>query len=160
MDFKEIQELIRMVNKSDLTAVSLEIGATKIKIKKKGVEPGVIYAAPQPPVLSAPSPQVISAVPTVHAELQNAPAPKAEASNLHTVRSPMIGTYYAAPSPKDPPFIKVGDEVKKGQKICVIEAMKLFNDVECDVDGKIVKILIENAQPVDFDKPLFLIETH
>ncbi len=160
MDFKEIQELIRMVNKSDLTEVSLEIGETKIKIKKKGVEPSVIYAAPQAPVLSAaPAPQIITATSSDVSEQQAAAELKADTSKLYTFRSPMIGTYYAAPTPKDPPFVKVGDEVKKGQKVCVIEAMKLFNDVECDVNGRIVKILIENSQPVEYDKPLFLIET-
>ncbi len=160
MDFKEIQELIRIVNKSELTEVSLEIGDTKIKIKKRTAEPSVIYAAPQPPVVSLPMPPQV-----IHAPLSESPSPpppvKAEAKteNLYTFKSPMIGTYYAATSPNDPPFVKVGDEVKKGQRICIIEAMKLFNDIECDVNGKIVKILIENSQPVEYDKPLFLIET-
>ena len=88
-------------------------------------------------------------------------APKVEApsASLHTFRSPLIGTFYRTPNPETPPFVNVGDEVKKGKTICIVEAMKLFNEIESDVQGKIVKVLVENAQPVEYDQPLFLIDT-
>jgi acetyl-CoA carboxylase biotin carboxyl carrier protein len=108
-------------------------------------------------------PQQFSAAPTPIAQVPATPAAieapaTPVATNLHTFRSPMIGTYYSAATPNDPPFIKVGDNVNKGQKLCIVEAMKLFNDIECDVTGKIVKVLVDNASPVEYDQPLFLIE--
>lgn len=162
MDFKEIQELIRMVNKSDLTDVVIKDGEFKIRISRQLPETNVVYSAtsvqqqqPQNYAVQAQAP----VAPVAIAETKT-DAPKAEvvADNLYTFRSPMIGTFYNTPSPNDPPFVRVGDTISKGQKLCIVEAMKLFNEIESDVAGKIVKVLVENARPVEYDQPLFLIE--
>jgi acetyl-CoA carboxylase biotin carboxyl carrier protein len=167
MEFKEIQDLLKLVNKTNLTEVEIEKKEFKIKIRRKAQESNVIYAAPQAVVpAAAPAPAPAPAQ-------ESAPAPKAESvsnkkgkedaadatsDDLYTFRSPMIGTFYRAASPENPPFVKVGDVVQKGQVIGIIEAMKLFNEIESEVEGKIVKILVDNAQPVEYDQPLFLIE--
>lgn len=160
MDFKEIQELIRMVNKSDLTDVVIKDGEFKIRISRQLPETNVVYSATsvqqqQPQSYAVQTPSAPVAIAETKAE-----APKAEVAseNLYTFRSPMIGTFYNTPSPNDPPFVRVGDTITKGQKLCIVEAMKLFNEIESDVAGKIVKVLVENARPVEYDQPLFLIE--
>lgn len=158
MDFKEIQELMRYVNKSDLTEVEIEQEGFKLRIVRKNPE-NVYISGPQTPVQSyAPAPIPIAPTPAAIPASNDAPVAPAADANLHTFRSPMIGTFYSAATPNDPPFVKVGDTVSKGQKLCIIEAMKLFNDIECDVSGKIVKVLVDNSKPVDYDQPLFLIE--
>lgn len=163
MDFKEIQELIRMVNKTDLAEVEIRNGDFKIKItRQKTGDMPMMYALPQTPIMNAPTQLPQAPVPQSLPEARNMEAPKAEtpagSDNLHTFRSPMIGTFYAASSPTDPPMVKVGDSITVGQKLCVVEAMKLFNEIESDVAGKIVKVLVDNARPVEYDQPLFLIE--
>lgn len=165
MEFKQIQEILKFINKSDLHEVEIEQGDFKLRASRK--QPENVYVSSVPAQMTAPvmqpQPQaqpVEQAAPETKAE-QKAPA-KEEApaadSNLHTFKSPIIGTFYRSPSPDKEPFIKVGDQVSKGDVLCIIEAMKLFNEIECDVDGKIVKVLVENAQPVEYDTPLFLIE--
>ncbi len=164
MEFKEIQDLIKLVNKSTLTEVEIEHEDFKLKIKRKSPENSVIYTAAQAavaPVAAAPSPAPVSAAPVESAPVTaDAPAeaPKAEPSNLVEFKSPMIGTFYRASSPDTPVFAKVGDSVQKGDVLCIIEAMKLFNEIESEIDGKIVKIMVEDAQPVEYDQVLFLIE--
>ncbi len=166
MEFKEIQELIRMVNKSNLAELRIEKESFKITIRTRdyytvsarGTEPAPItYAMPpmQAPVAAA-APSV--APPAAPSE---APAPKPStgaSDNTIAFKSPMVGTFYRASGPDKEPFVKVGDVVKQGTVICVIEAMKLFNEIESDVNGKIVKILVDNAKPVEYDQPLFIIE--
>ena len=155
MDLKEIQELLRMISKSDLSEVEIERKDFRIRIKKGG-DPVVVsqYAMPQQ-MMAAPPTQLLAA----EARPAQEAKPSAEVNDkLYTFRSPMIGTFYRTPSPEKPSFINVGDTVTPGKKLCIIEAMKLFNEIECDVPGKIVKILVENAQPVEYDQPLFLIE--
>jgi acetyl-CoA carboxylase biotin carboxyl carrier protein len=160
MDFKEIQELLKFVSKSDLTDVLIEQEGFKLRIQRR--QPDQVFyggGAPAAPMTyaapSAPAAPATSAAPA-------AEAPKAEAPATKTIefKAPFIGTFYRAAGPDKPPFVKVGDEVKKGQKLGVIEAMKLFNDIEADFDGKIIKILVENAQPVEYEQALFLIEPH
>lgn len=158
MDFKEIQELIRMVNKSDLTDVVIKDGEFKIRISRQLPETNVVYSATsvqQPQNYAVQAPTAPVAITETKAE---SPKPEVVADNLYTFRSPMIGTFYNTPSPTDPPFVRVGDSITKGQKLCIVEAMKLFNEIESDVAGKIVKVLVENARPVEYDQPLFLIE--
>lgn len=166
MDIKDIQDLIKLVNRSTLTEVEIEEGEFRMKIRRKAAENKVIYAAPQPqvalpaqaPVAAAPAPEPAPAAPAA----KSAPAPAAPAedtSNLTEFKSPMIGTFYRASSPESEVFSKVGDVVSKGQVLCIIEAMKLFNEIESEVEGKIVKILVDDAQPVEYDQPLFLIDT-
>lgn len=158
MDIKQIQELIRFVSKSGVNEVSIEEKEFKITIKTNQA-PTVVNAtipAPVLPAAPAPLPAAISAPQPV--AVPPAPAPVAEASNYITVKSPMIGTFYRSASPDKPAFAEVGDEIKAGQPICIIEAMKLFNEIESEVSGRIVKVLVENASPVEYDQPLFLVE--
>lgn len=166
MEFKEIQDLLRTINRYGLTEVEIERKDFKIKIRnKKDAEANVIYAAPQAAVAQ---PVAAVAQPAPVAQPQPAvPAPQAAAEpksaapaddNLITFRSPMIGTFYRSSSPEEAPFVEVGSEIKKGQAICIVEAMKLFNEIESEVSGKIVKVLAEDKQPVEYDQPLFLID--
>ncbi len=169
MEFKEIQDILKLVNRTNLTEVEIEKEDFKIKIKRKAPESNVIYAQ-QPSVGSSSQVQVPQAmvIPPNQEEKKEenkapagktpAPEPQAASDNLVEFKSPMIGTFYRSQNPETPPFVKVGDTVEKGQVLCIIEAMKLFNEIESEIAGKIVKILIEDAQPVEYDQPLFLIE--
>jgi len=156
MNKKEIEELIKFVSKSGVNEVNLETKEIKITIKNsdKNPAPVMVQAAPPVPVTAPP----VAAAPVA------APAPTAaeksaeDESKYLVVKSPMIGTFYRASSPDKPNFANVGDEVSPGKVICIIEAMKLFNEIECDVAGKIVKVLIDNSTPVEYDQPLFLID--
>ncbi len=152
MDLKQIHELIKIVNKSNIGEISIEDKDGKVTIKQKE-EPAVTVAAPVPQVYTtslqaAPAP---SAAPAVAA-----PAPKAD--NLITIKSPMIGTFYRRPSPDKPILAEVGAEITPGKVVCIIEAMKLFNEIESEISGKIVKVLVDDASPVEYDQPLFLVE--
>ena len=159
MKAKEIQELIDFIAKSGLNKVNIETEEFKISVKRDP-DQKVKYvkdsgAAVAAPVAALPAPQ--AAAPAAVA----APAPAAaasEESKYVTIKAPMIGTFYRSSSPDKPVFVNVGDEVKKGQVICIIEAMKLFNEIESEVSGKIVKVLIDNASPVEYDQPLFLVD--
>jgi acetyl-CoA carboxylase biotin carboxyl carrier protein len=161
MDIKQIQDLIRFVSKSGVNEVSIEQNDFKITIKTNQAPTYVtanLPAAENAPVYSAPAP-IASAPAAVPATAVAAPeAPAADTSNLITVRSPMIGTFYRSSSPEKPMFVNVGDEIKPGSVLCIIEAMKLFNEIESEVSGRVVKVLIDNASPVEYDQPLFLVE--
>lgn len=169
MDIKDIQDLIKLVNRSTLTEVEIEEGEFRMKIRRKAAENKVIYAAPQAvvpqaPVQAAPAPAPAPAAPAAPAQAEApAKAPEAPAAennaNLVEFKSPMIGTFYRSSSPEADAFVKVGDVVSKGQVLCIVEAMKLFNEIESEVEGKIVKILVDDSQPVEYDQPLFLIDT-
>jgi acetyl-CoA carboxylase biotin carboxyl carrier protein len=152
MDIKEIQELIKFVAKSGVSEVSIDRKDFKITIKAQGNAPAIVnmQAAPMP----------IAAAPVAAAAAAPAPvAPAAnENANLITIKSPMIGTFYRSGSPDKPSFVNVGDKIGPGNVLCVIEAMKLFNEIESEVSGKIVKILVDNASPIEYDQPLFLVE--
>jgi acetyl-CoA carboxylase biotin carboxyl carrier protein len=171
MDVKEIQELIKFVSKSGVSEVEIESKGFKINIKtppyKRGGQPEVqiVQATHQAAPVAVQPVQVAPAAGPAAAPATAEEAPKAEESktndaNYDDVKSPMIGTFYRSASPDKPPFVGVGDEVKKGDVICIIEAMKLFNEIESEVDGKIVKVLVDDASPVEYDQPLFLIEPH
>ncbi len=156
MDIKQIQELIKFVSKSGVNEVSIEQEDFKITIKTNQAPTYVTASIPAAlPAAAAPQPAAApAAAPAPQAEAPAAP----EASNLITIKSPMIGTFYRSSSPDKPVFVNVGDEVKAGQVVCIIEAMKLFNEIESEVSGRIVKVLVDNAQPVEYDQPLFLVE--
>jgi len=160
MDFKQIQELIKMINKSNISELSIEQDQFKITIKQKEQEVQQIVTVPAvtavQPVVAAPQPVAAAAAPAAAAPA--APAAAAAASNLITIKSPMIGTFYRSAGPGKPSFVNVGDEVASGKVVCIIEAMKLFNEIESEVSGKIVKVLVEDASPVEYDQPLFLVE--
>lgn len=159
MDIKQVQELIRFVSKSGVNEVSIEEKDFKITIKTNQTPTVVNATIPAPVLPSAPAPQPtpVAAQPAASAPAAS-PAPAAENSNYITIKSPMIGTFYRSSSPDKAAFANVGDEVKAGQVICIIEAMKLFNEIESEVSGRIVKVLVENASPVEYDQPLFLVE--
>lgn len=160
MDFKQIQELIKMINKSNIGEVSIEQKDFKITVRQKKDK---VIAAPA--TLMAPVGAPIAPLPPVGYPVQQADVPLAEktspseeASTTVTIKSPMIGTFYRKPSPDKPNFVDEGDSIVPGKTICVIEAMKLFNEIEAEISGKIVKVLVEDASPVEFDQPLFIVE--
>ena len=151
MDIKQIQDLIRFVSKSGVNEVSIEQKDFKITIKTNETAPAAIHATlpaqtfAAHPVLPLQAPEPVA-------------APVPEVTNYITVKSPMIGTFYRSAAPEKPLFVNVGDEISTGSVLCIIEAMKLFNEIESEVSGRIVKILVDNASPVEYDQPLFLVE--
>jgi len=161
MEIKEIQNLIKFVAKSGASEVKLEMDDIKITIKTGSDEPNVTYL--QQPMSAAPASQAAPAAPAPAAPASQAapaaPAPAADSNDKYiTVKSPIIGTFYRKPSPDKPTFVEVGDSVKVGETLCIIEAMKLFNEIESEVSGTIVKVLIDDMSPVEFDQPLFLVD--
>ncbi|MCB0791201.1 MAG: acetyl-CoA carboxylase biotin carboxyl carrier protein [Flavobacteriales bacterium] len=162
MNLSQIQELIKFVAKSGVSEVEIEQKDFKITIKtpssKKEKEVQVI-AAPPPAYAAQLPPPPAPAPAAAPAATPSAPAaPPPEESKYITIKAPMIGTFYRAAGPDKPTFVNVGDEVKPGKVICIIEAMKLFNEIECEVSGKIVKVLVDDAKPVEYDQPLFLVD--
>ncbi len=158
MDIKDIQDLIKLVNRSSLTEVEIENGDFRLRIRRKA-DGQLMYAAPAIPYAQNPSPAPVAEYAATLAPQPIAEAPKAPvSSHLLEFKSPMIGTFYRSSSPDSDPFVKVGDVVSKGQVLCIIEAMKLFNEIESEIEGKVVKILVDDARPVEYDQPLFLID--
>ena len=161
MKLNEIQDLIKFVSKSGVSEVELETKEIKIVIRTpKTASPVVVQSAPA--VIAAPvaAPAAVAAPAPVAAETK-APAPPAasnDESKYVTIKSPMIGTFYRSAGPDKPAFVNVGDEIGVGKAVCIIEAMKLFNEIESDVKGKIVKVLVNDATPVEYDQPLFLVD--
>ncbi|MBV9986583.1 MAG: acetyl-CoA carboxylase biotin carboxyl carrier protein [Chitinophagaceae bacterium] len=153
MDLKQIHELIKIINKSNIGEISIEDKDGKVTIKQKE-EPAVTVAAPAPQVYTA-APQQAPAAP---AAAPAKPAAPTKNDNLLTIKSPMIGTFYRRPSPDKPILADVGTEITPGKVVCIIEAMKLFNEIESEIKGTIVKVLVEDASPVEYDQPLFLVE--
>jgi acetyl-CoA carboxylase biotin carboxyl carrier protein len=160
MDFKQIQELIKMINKSNIGELTIEQKDFRLTIKQKEehitqvmsspMQAGPVYAAPQAVVSQSPTAGAASA--------DKSKAPEPVSTNLVTIKSPMIGTFYRRSSPDKPNLVDVGDDVTPGKVVCIIEAMKLFNEIESETKGKIVKVLVEDASPVEYDQPLFLVE--
>ena len=155
MDLKEIQNLIKFVANSGVAEVKLEMDDVKVTIRTtvEGSSPEITYLQ-QAPIAHA-MPQ--AAAPVAAAPVAAAPAAD-DNSKYITVKSPIIGTFYRKPSPDKAPFVEVGNAIGKGDVLCVIEAMKLFNEIESEVSGKIVKILVDDMSPVEFDQPLFLVD--
>jgi len=157
MDFKQIQELIRMINKSNIGEVTIEEKGFKVTIKQKQDAVQQLISAPalsyvQPPL------QLPASVPSAASLDKPKSAAEPAPSTLLTIKSPMIGTFYRSSSPEVPFFVNIGDEVVAGKVVCIIEAMKLFNEIESEIKGKIVKVLVDDASPVEYDQPLFLVE--
>ncbi|MEX0997157.1 MAG: acetyl-CoA carboxylase biotin carboxyl carrier protein [Flavobacteriaceae bacterium] len=158
MDIKEIQNLIKFVAKSGASEVKLEMGDIKITIKTGGDESkGETTYIQQVPVQQQPQ-QVAQPQQANQVSQENAEAAANEEDKYVTIKSPIIGTFYRKPSPDKPSFVEVGSTVKVGDPLCVIEAMKLFNEIESEVSGKIVKVLVDDSSPVEFDQPLFLVD--
>jgi acetyl-CoA carboxylase biotin carboxyl carrier protein len=164
LSFDQIKELIELVSHHGLQGVELERSGFKLSIHGRPEESGRAAAdglAPAPAILDPgmPGPAVL-APPRVAPASAAPPLPAGEAAaeaNAHLLRSPIVGTFYASPSPDAEPFVRVGDHVRKGQVLCIVEAMKLMNEIECDVDGEILQIHPKNAQPVEYGEPLFAI---
>ena len=158
MKAKEIQELINFLSESGLEEVNIETEDFKVSIKRSPEQHVIAQAPSLPAQASAP------AAPAQPAPVQTQEAPSSQESqsgtdsNLVEIKSPMIGTFYRSPNPDSPVFVEVGSAVKAGDPVCIIEAMKLFNEIESEVSGKIVKVLVDNAQPVEYDQPLFLVD--
>ena len=162
MDIKEIQSLIKFVAKSGASEVKLEMEDVKITIRTGSAktETTIVQAAPVasvPQAIPAPAPTAAAPAPAPAATASD-DKPAEDDSKYITIKSPIIGTLYRKPSPDKPNFVEVGSEIKAGDTVCIIEAMKLFNEIESDVSGKIVKILADDSSPVEFDQPLFLVD--
>ncbi len=155
MDIKQIQELVKLINKTNIGEITIEEEGVKITVKQKkdpvqNIIAGSAAPAYAPPAAAAPAPATAAPI--------AAKPPEPKADNLVTIKSPMIGTFYRQAGPGKPIFASVGDEVTTGKVVCIIEAMKLFNEIESEVKGKIVKVLVEDASPVEYDQPLFLVD--
>ena len=152
MDLNLIKKLVKIVDTSEITDLEVEENGLRIKVAKKVRD---IQAVSQPQLIS-------QSAPTVEQQVTKTPEgeiPKTEVQeNVHEVRSPIVGTFYRAPAPDADSYVNVGDEVSQGTVLCIVEAMKLMNEIESDVNGKVVKILVENGKPVEYNQPLFLIQ--
>ena len=156
MTTKDIQQLIDFISQSGLDEVNIETNDLKISVKRYGASAPAAPSAPVAPVLQAP---VVQSQAVAAPAVATPPAaPKVDTSNYITIKSPMIGTFYRSANPESPLFAEVGDSITEGKVVCIIEAMKLFNEIESEVSGRIVKVLVENATPVEYDQPLFLVE--
>jgi acetyl-CoA carboxylase biotin carboxyl carrier protein len=157
MDIKQIQELVKLINKTNIGEITIEEEGVKITVKQK--------KDPRPIIVGGTSfqtaPAQAAATPSIPIPPPAAAKPTEEpkADNLVTIKSPMIGTFYRSAGPGKPQFVNVGDDVSNGKVVCIIEAMKLFNEIESEVKGKIVKVLVDDASPVEYDQPLFLVDT-
>lgn len=159
MDFLFIKKIVKLVEESQITELEVEENETRIRVSKTSGAVQTVYAPAPPAGIHIPAHTDIehsAAVPVTDAA--SGETKEVSAANLHEVKSPIVGTFYQSPSPDAEAFVKVGDTVTVGQPLCIIEAMKLMNEIESDVSGKIVKILVENGRPVEYNQPLFLIE--
>ncbi|MEA5259423.1 acetyl-CoA carboxylase biotin carboxyl carrier protein [Arcicella aquatica] len=157
MENKEIQKLLDFIAQSTLDEVNIETSELKLSVKRYGAAPVIQQVAAPQVAVAAPA-----VAPATSAAAPSAPATPAAAPVVHanrvTIKSPMIGTFYRSASPDSPVFVEIGKEITKGKTVCIIEAMKLFNEIESEISGKVVEILVENATPVEFDQPLFVVE--
>lgn len=149
MDLNLVKKLVKIATSSDISGLEIEENGFRVKIDK---EVKIIQAAVAQPQFSTPAP-------SNHSPATDTAEKKVEAENLHEVKSPIVGTIYRAPTPDADPYIQVGDTVSVGTVLCIVEAMKLMNEIESDVSGKVVKVLVENGKPVEYNQPLFLIQT-
>jgi acetyl-CoA carboxylase biotin carboxyl carrier protein len=157
MDFKQIQDLIKIINKSNIGELTIEENDFKITIKQK--EDNIVYGnAPVAQVYQQPVYQQPEVTQPVGFTPKQNEASEPSQNNLITIKSPMIGTFYRRPSPDKPLLADVGESIAPGKVLCIIEAMKLFNEIESEISGKIVKVLVDDASPVEFDQPLFMVE--
>ena len=159
MNLKEIKELIKFLKDEEITEFELERGEVKVRMKRGGAaesSPERIIAV-HPAIQAGPAPTAGSVAPQTPAPSAPSPAPARVEEELHLVRSPIVGTYYESPSPGSPPFVKPGDFVEAGQVLCIVEAMKLMNEIEADVAGELVKSLVKNGQPIEYGQELFAI---
>ena len=154
MEINEIKKLIKVFENANVTELSIQEGDLKIKLSKNGAANTVVSSSPLP------SMEIPAATQTeiVQSELEKKAVESKSEDNLHIINSPIVGTFYRAPAPDADSYVEIGDTVSSGSVLCIVEAMKLMNEIECDVNGKIVQILVENGTPVEFNQPLFKIE--
>src|ERR1700739_4723029 len=162
MNQKELKELIEFIIEKGIAEFELERGDVKVRIKR-ALEPSAVVVpetryVPLPSAASGPAGTPVASSPSKEATGVTAAQPEPE-ENLHIVRSPIVGTFYEAPSPVAPPFVKAGDKLEVGQVLCIVEAMKLMNEIECDVSGELVKKLVTNGQPIEYGQELFAVRT-
>ena len=154
MDFKKIKKLVSLVETSDISSLSVEEDNLKVEIKREINTPSPVIqqtvAAPQAPIAAAP-------VAPIAVDTPAAPEKTNTDANLTEIKSPMVGTFYASPNPESPPFVTPGKTINEGEIICIVEAMKLFNEIEADIGGTVEKICVQNGDPVEFGQPLFLV---
>lgn len=162
VNIKDLKKLIDLMRKAELTEVDIEQEGLKIKLRK-GSEPQVAFSAPAAQAPAAPAP--VAQAPAAPAPVAAAPAAAPPAASEVpvsksglTITAPMVGTFYSASNPENPPFIQEGDRVEIGKTVCIIEAMKLMNEIKAEVSGRVVKVMVENAQPVEYGQPLFIVE--
>jgi acetyl-CoA carboxylase biotin carboxyl carrier protein len=152
---EDVKALISLVAKEQIHEFEFESGSVRFRIRKDGVAP--ILASPQPTAAPAPVAQAQSPIQAAAAPASQAPGVPADEPGVHFITSPIVGTFYRAPSPNASPYVQVGDFVKPGQTLCVVEAMKLMNEIECDAAGEVVRVLVENGQPVEYGERLFAV---
>jgi acetyl-CoA carboxylase biotin carboxyl carrier protein len=157
MNLNEIQDLIKFVSKSGVSEVEIEKKDFKIVIKAEKQKAEQIFVQATAPV-AAPAPVAQVAAPAPAAPAAPAAAPASDDSKYVTIKSPMIGTFYRSAGPDKEPFVSVGSSINKGDTICIVEAMKLFNEIEAEISGKIVKVLVDDSSPIEYDQPLFLVD--
>ncbi|MFP3124474.1 acetyl-CoA carboxylase biotin carboxyl carrier protein [Ectobacillus funiculus] len=160
---QEVRELIKLIDNSNIDEFEYANEGTTIKMKKQGNATVVYEAAPAPkqeaPAAAlAPAPAPVASAPAAAAIQQEAAPQPAETANLHKITSPMVGTFYASPSPEAPVYVNAGDRVNKDTVVCIVEAMKLFNEIEAEVSGEIVEVLVKSGQLVEYGQPLFLVK--
>lgn len=167
MNYKEITEIIKLISDSHLSEFKMKDGEFELSVKtdkyqRKTKESSQIIQLPSAPAPSQKSVEVVTNAPDFPQEAaksaEPAPAPASDDSKLLQIKSPMVGTFYRSSSPDKPPFVKVGDQIEKGAVVCIVEAMKLFNEIESEISGKVVKVMIEDAAPVEYDQVLFLVD--
>lgn len=157
MDLTYLEKLVKLFDDSTLTELEIEVEGTPVRLaRQKEQAPAMQFAMPPMPAYGAPS--APEAAPAAAPKAEASAAPAAPASNLHEVKSPIVGTFYRAPSPDADPYVQVGQSVQSGTTLCIIEAMKLMNEIESDASGKVVKILVENGSPVEYGQVLMLLE--
>jgi len=166
LNIHEIRELIKLIDQSSIQEFKLELEGAKVKLTKSSGKETVVVtqsAVPAPVLQAAPAPAAPVAPPVAAPAAAEAPkaapaAPAADDANLHKIVSPMVGTFYSAPEPGKPAYVKAGDKVSANKVVCIVEAMKLFNEIEAEVNGEIVKVLVEDGQLVEYGQPLFLVK--
>lgn len=152
MNINEIKKLIKVFENADVTELSIQEGDLKIKISKNGTKTSSVNN------VIPPSFEMPASIPQTVVEQPQEGSKEDKDDNLHTIKSPIVGTFYRAPAPDADPYVQVNDSVSDGTVLCIVEAMKLMNEIECDISGKIVQILVEDGTPVEFNQPLFKIE--
>ena len=169
MTFKEIQDLLRYINKSNLTEFKMKQGDFELsvrtkKFRKSSERASVVHVPAQPSIIAAPAPVTQPAAVQSDGDVASSKENPDASGNpplsdsIVEIKSPIVGTFYRSPSPDKPAYLKVGDRVEVGSVVCIVEAMKLFNEIESELNGKIIKVLVDDASPVEFDQPLFLLD--